>query len=119
MKLTAEEKQLILEKRAEEESKKPKKHGVLKHDLYGLSIYSPELRIDIRDIIEGQMGYFVNRQSVDAIIEKVKGEIELSAPKGTKFDCYIDDGEELWYDAESIGIEEVDSEWAKLHLTIQ
>jgi hypothetical protein len=122
MKLTSEEKQLILEKRAQEEASKPKKHGVLKHDLYGLSIRSPELRINISDIVEDQMGYFVTAQSIKAIFEKVKEEIEADtpdAPKGTKFDCYIDDGEELWYDAEGIGIEEVDSEWAKKHLTIK
>jgi len=119
MKLTAKEKQLILEKRAQEEAGKPKKHGVLKHDLFCLDFREPRVDIDISDIIE-QYGWFIPKNAVDEIRTRCLNEDDMIiAKKGTKFDCYIDGGEELWYDAEGIGIEEVDSKWAKIHLTIE
>jgi len=39
----------------------------------------------------------------------------MYVPAGTKFDCYIDDGHERWYDT-VYGIEGMDANWARKYL---
>jgi len=109
--LTAEEEQLILKKREEEknqkredeESQKPKKTGVLKHDLYD---FSP-VRIYER---------LFSDQERKAAIENFEDRFTLVAKAGAIFDCYIDNGVEGWYDRE-YGLEDLSEKWAKENLT--
>jgi len=113
MKLTLEEEKLIMENRKKEEVNKPKKHGILKHDLFYINSRYPEIRIDIRDIIE-KYGWFIPKLALDEIKTRcLNHTYQIIVKKGTKFDCYIDDSEELWSDAEGVGVEEMNAEWAK------
>lgn len=47
---------------------------------------------------------------------KMENCLELSVPAGSKFDCYIENGEESWYDTESGLFAGMDAEWAKQYL---
>ena len=117
MKLTPEETQLILSKRKEADENTPKKVGFLKVDLFYIESRYPEIRHDIQDIVKSY-GWWCTKETMLDIVERIKLELlnGLSAKAGTQFDCYIVDGEELWYDSEGIGIEEMDSECAKRNL---
>lgn len=107
MKLTEEEKQLIIKKRQKEEDQKAKKIGYLKHDLFILNDWNPEEDLDL----------LFDEKAKSKIILKFQKAFELVAHKGAQFDCYIDEyNQEQWYDQE-YGIEGVSSEWAKKHLT--
>jgi hypothetical protein len=114
MKLTEEEKQIILEKRKQENWDRPKIQGFLRHDLtenpfYGSSNFGkhfpPEYYITKEEFLDG--------------IEKIKKEFDddLTISKGSRFVCYIDeDGTEEWYDGVNFGIEGMGEEWSKKHL---
>ena len=101
----------------EEESQKPKKYGVLKHDLYFLDSRYAEVKFSLEDIVN-EDGWWLTREQILNIVEQIKDELlsEICAPKGTKFDCYIDNEDELWYDSEGVGIEECDKRWASKNL---
>jgi hypothetical protein len=118
MKLTKEEEEIILAKRQEEEENdKPKKVGFLKHDLFFLNSRYPEVRFTIERFIEEAKGYWLEKRTIEDILKNIEKEIyELKAPAGTKFVCYIDDGEEVWFDDNNIGLEEMDADWAAQHL---
>jgi hypothetical protein len=118
MKLTEEEKQLILEKRRKENELNFKKTGILKHDVYGLPTngYS-QFAFDLRDIIE-EHGLFVPKEVVLGIVEQIKDELlstEWLIPSGTKFESYMIDGKELWYD-QNEDVCDMDSTWASKNL---
>jgi len=95
------------------EEDKVVKTGILKHDLFcypidfgyndGVSYYYPAnwpaTKKEIRDIILN----FKNRCCV-------------ILPKGTKFLCFIVDGEESWYDEENRVVVDTTKEWAEEHL---
>jgi len=116
MKLRKEEKELILKKRQEEESQKPKKEGLLKHDLYYFSFRYPKVEFSVDDIVSEE-GWWLTKETMLSIVEQIKDELlETFVKKGTHFDCYIDNGEEEWYDSEGIGIEGYTSDWAKKNL---
>jgi hypothetical protein len=115
MELTKEEEEIILAKRRKEDEFKPKKTGILKHDLFPLGIRGNELRFDISDIIKDH-GWFITKQVVLGITGQVKKQLLTQIiPDGTKFLCYIRDGDEFWYD-ENDNISEMDSEWADENL---
>lgn len=119
MKLTEEEKELILKKREEEEAKLPKFKANLKHDLFCINAGRPEIRIHIRDIVN-DYGWYTPQEALDKISKKFNERMqELSRPilkKGAEFVCYIENGFESWYDYEGWGVEERDSDWAKQNL---
>jgi len=115
MKLTAEEKELIVKKRAQEESQKPKKVGVLKHDLFYFSGRRPTVEIDVNDIVEKENWYFT-KSSVEEIVNRCKKIFEeIQIPKGTICTCYIENGVESWFD-DTGNIESYDEDWAKDNL---
>lgn len=117
MKLSKEEKELILQKRQEEEKNRPQKEGFLKHDLVYFD--SRYVEFDIGDIIDKEEGYYLTTDSVAKIIQRCRNLLSVNTigvKKGTRFDCFIDDGVEKWYDDAGIGIEEYSKEWAALHL---
>ena len=118
MKLTKKEQQLILDKRKEEDENTVKKTGVLKNDLFYIESRYPEIRHDISDFIKTH-GWWLKRDAVLSIVEQVKNDLlnSLQAKAGTPFDCYIINGEELWYDSSGIGIEEMSAEWAEKNLS--
>ena len=106
MKLTEEEKQIIIDKRKKEEEAKPKKTGILKHDLYHptkmcFEGYDPNKTITYKLFLE--------------IVENFKSTF-VKIPKGTEFNCYIEDDHELWHNAETGYIEYRNSNWAKENL---
>lgn len=117
MKLTKAEKELILKKREEEENQKVKKTGVLKHDLFYLESRYPEVRFPLDDLVS-EYGWWFTKDQLLVVVEQIKDELfgALKAPRGTNFDCYIEDGEEIWYDSHGIGIEGYNSDWAKKNL---
>ena len=117
MKLTPEETELILSKRKEADENTPKKVGFLKADLFYIESRYPEIRHNIQDIVKN-CGWWCTKEVMLDIIERIKFELlsGLAAKAGTQFDCYIVDGEELWYDSEGIGIEEMDAAWAARNL---
>ena len=117
MKLTKEEKELILQKRKQAESNKPKFTGVLKHDLYWVDECGPEITIDITKVIV-KNGWFLtseNLKELTKLFEKRIGKY-IKIEKGSLFDCYIENGKESWYDSVSFGIESEDSDWARKNL---
>ena len=113
LKLTSEEENLILEKRKqkelEEERDKPKKTGFFKENKY---LYYPSR-------IESEGGCYsdlITKSEKDVLVKKFLNNFIL-IKAGTKFVCFIDDdGFELWFDDAGIGVEEMDSDWAKENL---
>jgi len=106
MKLTEEEKQIILKKREKEDRNKPKKTGVAKTNIY--------TRIDIDFPIDS---WFFNTTEKDDCIKKFADTFELAIKKGNSFSCFIDeDGEESWFDDIGYGFEQMNSEWAAKYL---
>lgn len=106
--LTSEEEQLILEHRKNKEKNSVKKIGVLKHDLFTyIENKSPMIDYDYENLTD---------REVKERCLKFETCFELCAPKGTKFICYTDDGEECWYDDENLGFVELSSDWARKHL---
>jgi len=104
MKLTEEEKKIILNKRKEEESNLPKKRGILKHNLY----YNSHNIFGINNYL------FTEKQKND-LINDFASNFTL-VPKGTEFICYLDEGDESWYDCADGCIEAADSDFAKQNL---
>lgn len=101
MKLTKEEKQLILAKRKSEQDDKPKKFAFARSNIYIL-----------RKRIENSYSIFDEDEKNSAIANA----FELVIPVGTKFVCFIDDNEESWYDDIGYGIEAMNHEWARKYL---
>ena len=118
MKLTDEEKKMILAKRIEDDKNTPKKTGRLKHDLIYLDIRGGSIDTDVSDIIN-KYGYYIPEIEIDKIIERFRNQLKSATiiETDTPFDCYIDCNQEQWYDSIGEGIEGMDAEWAKLHLT--
>lgn len=124
MKLTKEEKEIILAKRREEEKRrkeeennKPQKVGFLKHDLFFINSRYPEVRFNIQSFVDKARGWWLEKRAIEDIAKEMEKEMfDLKAPAGTKFVCYVDDGEEVWYDDNNIGLEEMDADWAAQHL---
>jgi hypothetical protein len=105
MKLTSKEQALINKLRKEEQDKLPKKIGYAKENLYQVNDF-PEVN------------WFISESEKQDIIENLTTNyIELSAPAGTIFDCYIDDGEESWYDQADGLFSGMDTKWATKYLT--
>lgn len=103
MKLSKEEKDLIFKKRAEEEAEKPVKIGFAKENLYKVNDYRND-------------NWFASESEKIALIKDFENYIELSVPKGTEFECYIDNNEEFWCDTFSGLFSEMPSDWAEKYL---
>jgi hypothetical protein len=107
MRLTKAEKELVLEKRRQEEEQKPKKFGFLKEDLY---VFDKEL-----DVME-EYGWIFSKTKKNEIMKDFSNRFSLALKSGTEFTCYIDDNQEQWYDCDNYGIECQDKEWAEEYL---
>lgn len=108
MKLTEEEKELIIKHRKKEEAKKPKKIGFLKEDLY-----------KVEDLEYYIYERFFSTSEKEQLIEHFKSNIKLVLSKGSKFVCYIRNDQEQWFDDHNCGIEYMSEEWAAKYLNIQ
>lgn len=86
---------------------KPIKTAILKEDLYSCWVDHDNDDYDV----------FVTKTTIDLIVEKIKNSFILVIPKGTKYECYSYDGEELWYVSDNLGGVEYSAEWAEQHLT--
>ena len=106
MRLTEEEKKLILDKREAEESKLLKKTGVLKEDLF---IFEG----DVKNDFNGR--WLFSLREKESLMRKIEDRFTHSLSAGSIFDCYIDNGIEFWFDRE-YGLENLSADWAKDHL---
>jgi hypothetical protein len=108
MKLSAEEKELILKKRQAKETDKPQKTAVAKTDIW------------VGDTTSWRLNEWVftpeeKDQQLEEIIDNL---FTLAIKKGESFTCFInEDGEEEWYDDVGYGIECMDAKWAEKYLT--
>lgn len=106
MKLTEEEKELIIEKRKKEELNKPYKIGYLAHDLY-YRLGEDRHKFD---------NWLFTQSEYEAEILSFKDRFEL-IEKGTEFTGYLNaDGNEEWYDCGPGCIEVYGRDWADKHL---
>lgn len=110
MKLSKKEQELITKLRAQEakekEANSPKLVGYAKEDLYSIDTETLE---EIRD---GQHGWYPSASDVKNLVDQIFNK-EVEA--GAEFVCYMEDGEEAWYDS-VYGIEHMDAEWARQYL---
>lgn len=107
MKLSEEEKKVILEMRKKKEDDKPKKIGFLKEDLFTIS---PNEDAHIFS------NWILSREEKQKEIDEFINNFQLACPAGTKFVCFIDDGNESWFDDINYGIENMDNDWANKYL---
>lgn len=109
MKLTAKEKELILQKRKEEDLKKPKFTAKLAHDLYALNT---ETLSDLASTYE-----LLSKENIDHLFSNIKLYNKVLS-KGTKFVGFLnEDGTTSWFDDVNYGIESMGDQWATEHLT--
>lgn len=110
MKLTEEEKQVILDKRKQENLEKPQKIAILKHNLYYISN-------NYTSWLNNPDECFVSKKDINDLIKSIKENFELTITKGTEFVCFIEkNGQESWYDNENYGVECMSYTWAQEHL---
>ena len=98
-----------------EEEAKIRKVGILKHDLYD---YPSVIGVGGLHYHRDDVGHLMTSTKKDEIINNFMRGFKLIAPRGTKFNCYLIDGEEYWEDDNGIGIETTDPEWVKNHLMV-
>lgn len=115
MKLTKAEQELILKKRKEEEESKPKLMGFLKESLYDFPTENGDSELCYYEHNPSNF-WLVNEELKEKWIKTFQASFNIVLPAGTKFVCYIQDGEELWFDDINYGIEEMDDKWAKIYL---
>jgi len=87
------------------------KTGELKHDLYCFDIRDGINRL-LRDA-----DWLITESEKNNFVDKISELIKIELPKGTPFVCFMENGEESWYDDINYGVEGVGSDWAKEHLT--
>lgn len=112
MKLTKEEERIILEFREKNNSNKPIKSGVLKHDLVDRDCFN------LSDFFETDEDFITFEELEHAIISAKNAAINTiyQIKAGSKFLCYMENGDDCWYDDVGHGVECMDDEWAKRHL---
>lgn len=105
MKLSSEEQKLILKHRKSQLAKLPIKLGYAREDLYHLDDYR-------------KLNWYASKSEREQIIADFSSRsMSLSVHAGSKFECYIEDGHESWYDSESGLFSAMDADWAKQYLT--
>jgi len=116
MKLTEEEKELILKKRAEKKAAEPIKSGVLRHDLFEVDSYGGNIEIEIEqgDLLDR----FLTVEKIEEVAaicrEQLFGGYRL--PKGSRFFCYLKYGAEEWAGDSGYSGYRFDRCWAAEHL---
>lgn len=105
-----EERDRLSQEVAVEEEEKVVKTGRLKNDLY-------EFPDNMFNLDSYSSEYWFSEADVNVLVDKFRSLFEVIVKKGTKFVCYVYDGEESWYqDEESYVMEDMSAEWAKKHL---
>lgn len=102
--LTKAEEALILEKRKQEDTDSPKKSATLKHDLY-----------DYHDYPIPPDDWHFTEETKQKYIQEFTNNFKIIARKGHAFVCYIDKGQEQWYDYAG-EFEGLDKSWARKNL---
>jgi hypothetical protein len=110
--LSDEEKQLIEAHRKVKDENSPKKMAFLSKDLYS---YSSGRGCDLVFIKRNNF-WLCDYKTKEQWIEDFKNHFVLRLPIGTKFVCYMEDGEESWYDDVGYGIEGMSRDWADKYL---
>lgn len=91
---------------------KVKKTGQLKCDLYH---YRSQDRYSVFRFAFPPHGLFTKKE-IDDLVKEFRGNFECVLKKGTKFECYIVDDRERWFDAVNWGIEEASESYASEYL---
>ena len=85
------------------------KTGELKHDLYCFDEHDITFKLH-------EMDWMITKEEFDSFLDYVSKSTPMELKKGTPFVCFMEDGEESWYDDVNYGIEGVGSDWAEKHL---
>jgi hypothetical protein len=118
MKLTEEEKELILKQRAKKKAAEPIKSGVLQHDLFkvcdSFAYYTIEIDVSEMDSNTG----WETEEGIDKISALCREQLLRSdkIPKGTKFFCYMTDGGGEWVGDSGYSGYAFYNDWAAEHL---
>ena len=103
--MTPDELRALADKKEEE---RIRKIGFLRCDLYTTDNHFDSRYFDDDWIFTSDVK--------DQYIKEFEAGFELALPKGTKFVCYIEDGEESWFDDINYGAENLDKAWADKYL---
>jgi len=114
MKLTKEEREVILKLRKEQDENSPKKRGYLVKDLYSY----PCSDCDFTPIFESSEPFWLcDKNQIDKWKQEFDENFKKVLKKGAEFVCYIINNEEHWYDDENYGVEDMNASWAKKYLS--
>lgn len=119
MKITEEEKELILRKREKDLEDSIYRSAISKCDLYYCSFDQMGCCGSGIMFVEEFDYSFVSKEDIEKALEKIKNIYDsyLVLKKGTKFVSYLENGVEEWYDDERFGIEGMENDWAEKYLT--
>jgi hypothetical protein len=118
MKLTSEEKELVLKHREQNALNKPQKVGYLKMDLFSYDTDFGSGGNGLAFYRESDNGLWLcDKEVMKTWVRQFKEHFKLEIPKGIKFVCFIDkDGKESWFDDENYGMEDRSRGWAETFL---
>ena len=106
--MTASELRTLAEEK--EKENKPIKIGYLKHDVF--LVYNREHAVIFDDFVISKQDL---KETIKKFLETFHNSID-KIEKGAKFECFLFDGIEYWYDIENKGVDEMESDWAEKHL---
>lgn len=86
-----------------------RKVGYLKCDLYN---FQSDRNGSINFSASWGSFWLKTKEEKDDLIREFKSRFEKVLKKGTKFVCFITDGEECWFDDENYGVESMTTAWA-------
>ncbi len=108
--MTPEELRALADQREFDIVDKVIKTGELKHDLY---------YFDFKDVssLAQDMEFWATKEELDIFIKDVMSLApSLNLKKGDSFSCYHYSYEDMWFDDDGVGMEEMPNEWAEKHL---
>lgn len=115
MKLTEEEKELILKQRAKKKAAEPIKKGTLRHDLFRADSYDTYIEVNVSEF---ELESFLTAEKMEKVAallrEQLFGGDKIA--KGTKFFCYLDNGKEKWVGDSGYSGYRFYGDWAAEHL---
>lgn len=110
MRLSPEEKRLIEDlrkkKKAEADANTPKMMAYAKENIHSINTNL------LKELKDGMYGWYLSKSDIESLNEEM---FSMEVPAGTEFVCYLESGEESWYDT-VYGIEGMDAEWARKYL---
>lgn len=107
--MTPDELRALANQKEKEDSNKIVKVGYLKEDLYHF------IKTGLLDVLN-RTDWFLSKNKVEKIFLEIKSHFEIILKAGSKFDCYLEEGEESWYDSSNAGVECMSAKWATKYL---